>query len=105
MNAEQIEWPEIKTFLFSANTMPARSHYKFTMREGRVFPTTRAQAQYFIKCHCRFDALNIDVVEHIEKLLNKYDLKGEYKYTKSKRWVRLINVWQLYDCLRKEYNL
>lgn len=103
--AEHIQWDDLRTFTFSANTYAPRSHYKFAMSLGRVFPTTKTQAMNFVKSGAVFDVLNNMDVERIEKLMNKYGVKGAYKYTKSKHWVRLCNTWQFCECLKKEYNL
>jgi hypothetical protein len=48
--------------------------------------------------------LNLDDVELIENLLNKHNLNGNYKYTKTKIWVRLINENDFKLALKKEYN-
>lgn len=105
MYAEQIQWQELNAFTLSANTYAPRSHYKFAMSIGRVFPTTRAQAQHFIKSGAYLGVLNNADVERIETLMNKYGLKGTYQYTKSKQWVRMCNEWQLCECLKKEYSI
>jgi len=90
---------------FSCNLKPARSHYKFFMRLGRVFPSTRAQARYFISENLVLDLLNKRDVERIENLLNKYGFEGNYKYTQSKYWVRLQNHNDLYKALKKEFKI
>lgn len=105
MYADQIQWPKLDTFSFSANVRPARAHYKFAMGLGRVFPTTRAQAKHFVVSGACLDVLNNVDVERVEELLNKYGIRGCYQYTKSRRWVRMTNDWQLRECLKKEYNL
>lgn len=90
---------------FNCNIFPARSHYKTIMHLGRVFPNTRAQADYFIKNGIELDVLNGDDVETVESMLNKHGLEGDYKLTKSKTWVRLQNQNDLHEALKKEYNL
>ena len=105
MYAEQIKWQDKQPSSFSATYYAPRPHYPFVMSLGRVFPTTRAQAQQFIKSDAYFDVLNNVDVERIEALMNKYGFKGTYQYTKSKRWVRMCNQWQFCECLKKEYNL
>lgn len=86
-------------------TKKSGSHYKFLMRLGRVFPSTKAQAKHFVSQQVSLDALNMDDVETIETLLNKHSMEGSYRYTKSKIWVRLQNYNDLYDALKLEFNL
>lgn len=90
---------------FTCITKKSGSHYKFLMRLGRVFPSTRAQAKYFVSQQVSLDALNMDDVETIETLLKKHSFEGNYKYTKSKNWVRLQNNNNLYEALKLEFNL
>ena len=90
---------------FSCNIYPAKSHYSFVMKLGRVFPSTKQQAKNFISKGICLDVLNFDDVETIESLLNKYGYIGEYQYTKSKQWVRLVNHCALYEALKKEYSI
>ena len=88
---------------FSCNVRPARSHYKTVMRLGRIFPSTKAQADHFIKNGLGLDVLNSKDVELVEALLNKHGFEGDYKYTKSRTWVRLQNQDELHEALKKEY--
>ena len=92
-------------FRFNTTEKPPKSHYKFLMRLGRVFPSTKAQAQYFISYGAILDVLNKDDVDFIESILNKHGFYGIYKYTKSKTWVRLQNFCDLYLAVEKEFNL
>ena len=92
-------------FLSNVNVCPPRSHYKFLMSLGRVFPTTKAQAVTFINMGVLPDAYNMDDVEFVEKELSPYGFIGEYKYTKSRRWVRLVNLADMHNALRKKYGL
>ena len=87
----------------SANTYKARSHYRFKMKMGRCLPSTIAQAKYFISEGICLDVLNMDDVEKIEAILNKHGLSGDYKYTKSKLFVRLQNDVDLHMALEAEY--
>lgn len=90
---------------FTCKSMPAKSHYKFLMGLGRVFPTTKAQVKYFISENCNLDVLNYEDVQLVESLLNKHGFKGEYKYTKSQTWVRLENQSDLKKALKLEHNI
>lgn len=92
-------------FNFSANTYAPKSHYKMSMRLGHVFPTTKAQAHFFVVESLQMDVLNMDDVEVIENLLNKHGFEGDYKLTKSESWVRLQNNLDLISALKKEYSL
>ena len=96
---------EKEGYNFNCNIVKKRSHYTFLMTLGRCFPTTRNQAKYFVKNQIVLDVLNYEDVEMIEKLLNKYGFEGDYKYTKSKYWVRLRNHDDLYKALKLEFNL
>jgi hypothetical protein len=89
----------------SCKTYKSRSHYKFIMRLGRCFPSTQAQAKYFITEKVCLDVLNGDDVEKVETILNKHEFKGDYKFTKSKTWVRLQNNSDLHKALKLEFNL
>lgn len=91
-------------YLFSAIVKPARSHYKELMRIGRVFPTTKAQAIAFIKMGVNPDIYNMDDVEFVEKELSPYGFVGEYRYTKSRRWVRLVNIDDVHKALKLKYD-
>ena len=91
--------------LFSAKTYPAGSHYKFTMSLGRVFPTTKAQAVAFIEMGVKPDVYNMDDVEFVEKELSPYGFVGDYRYTKNRRWVRLVNLDELHNALKLKYNI
>lgn len=89
----------------SCNTYNPKSHYKFVMSLGRVFPTTTAQAKYFLSSNSYIDVLNSMDVEIIESFLNKHGFEGNYQYTKSKTWVRLTNTDDFEKALKKEYNI
>ncbi len=88
---------------FNANTYPARSHYKSLMYMGRVFPTTKAQAMLFVNNGLNLSVLNSKDVEVVEEMLNKHGFEGNYKYTKSRTWVRLQNGTDLIAALKAEY--
>lgn len=89
----------------SCNTCRAGSHYKLLMRLGRCFPSTQAQAKYFISEEICLDVLNGDDVEKVESMLNKHGFKGYYKLTKSKNSARLQNNWDLHKALKLEFNV
>lgn len=94
-------------FTISCNTYPARSHYKFRMSLGRVFPSTKAQAHYFVSNRMRLDVLNYDDVQIVESILNKHGFEGQYSYTstKSKHFVRLKNSADLRQALKSEFDI
>lgn len=103
MKANEIMFVTVSANYFSANTKGGQ--YKQSMRWGSVFPSTKAQAKFFIKERIQMGVLNNKDVERIEYLLNKHGFSGEYKYTKSREWVRLVNYNDLYSALEKEYNI
>ena len=80
-------------------------HYKCLMRLGRIFPSTRAQANFFVSEGVLLDVLNGDDVEKVESLLNKHGFEGNYKSTKSKIWGRLQNHKDLQKALKLEFNI
>lgn len=89
----------------SFRTKKERSHYKWLMSQGSVFPTTKAQAKHYISSCCVIGMLNADDVVMLEDFLNKHGFTGDYRYTKSKKWVRLENQHDLISALKCEYNL
>jgi hypothetical protein len=99
MTKEQIKL-EKQGYNFNCNQFTKGSHVANLLLIGRCFPTCKTQAKKWTN----FCVLNLDDVEVIEILLNKHNLKGNYKYTKSKFWVRLINENDFKLALKKEYN-
>ncbi len=102
MKANEIKM-STKGYLFNANIYPAKSHYKFLMSLGRVFPTTKAQAMYFVRNKIRPDVYTLDDVLFVEKELAPYGFVGKYKYTKNRHWVRVVNIEDMYATLRAKY--
>ena len=72
---------------------------------GVVFPTTKAQAVTFIKMNVAPDVYNMDDVEFVEKELSPYGFVGDYQYTKSKRWVRVQNLCDMRNAIKRKYNI
>lgn len=103
MKANQISL-EAQTFIFNTNERQAGQHYSFLMRLGRCLPTTKAQAQYFVKNNLQLSVLNIVDVQRVEAILNEFGFEGEYKYTKNNHWVRLVNFEALHAALKLKYN-
>ena len=96
---------EAQNFVFSTNERRSGQHYKYLMYLGRILPTTRAQAHHFIANRCTFDVLNIVDVERIEPIFREFGGAGEYKYSSSRKWVRLVNIEAFYEVLKLKYNL
>ena len=96
---------EADGFRFNTNERKSGQHYKWLMKMGRFIPTTQAQAREFVRMGCSLSVLNYEDVQYVEELLNRNGFVGNYKYTKSKRWVRLINSEDLRDALKNEYNV
>lgn len=69
---------EAQSFIFSTNERRSGQHYKYLMDLGRIFPTTRAQARYFIANRCKFGVLNIVDVKRVEAIFNEFGRVGEY---------------------------
>lgn len=90
---------------FSCISKKAGSHYKSIMRLGRCLPSTQAQVKYFISKGICLDLLNGDDVIKVEGLMNKHGFKGNYKFSKSKTWVRLVNSSDLDKALLLEFNI
>lgn len=100
MKATQITL-EKTTYL--STMQDAKSHYKVLMRKGVGFPTTQAQATYFITAGCCLEMLNYSDLIKLESFLNKHGLEGDYIYTKSQSYVRLTNSMDLYLAIKKEF--
>ena len=96
---------EAQNFIFNTNERRRGQHYKYLMDLGRILPTTKSQARYFVVNRCKFDVLNIVDVDRVEAIFSEFGGAGEYKYTDSRRWVRLVNVEAFYDVLKVKYNL
>lgn len=94
---------KIETTPFSATPRNPREHYKTLMLAGCGFPTTKAQAQFFVRNKVQFDVLNSADVSLIEYFLQKHGFEGDYKHTKSGAWVRLQNHSDFYAALKKEF--
>lgn len=103
MKANEIVFGTVSANYLSANTRSGQ--YKQLMKWGSVFPSTKAQAKFFVQERIQMGVLNNKDVERIEYLLNKHGFSGDYKYTKSREWVRLVNYNDLYKALIKEYNI
>jgi len=103
MKASEINFKEKNNFLFNTGSWAPRSHYKNVMSTGRLLPCSKAQARFFVQNNIALDVLNNKDVENIEALLHKHGFVGDYTYTKSKRWVRLINQNDLHLALKNEY--
>lgn len=100
MKANQLNLKQ-QNFNFSAQTKTG--HYKSLMKLGLVLPSTKAQAKHFISTQTFMDVFNAKDVEVVEALMNKHGFEGEYKYTKSNKWVRLQNISDLKAALKAEY--
>lgn len=98
LNLEKVEY----TMLYNPK---AGEHVSALIRLGRLFPKTAAQAKKVISKGIQPDAMNIKDVENMELLLNKHGMSGEYKYTKSKSWVRIDNFGDFFKALKLEFNL
>lgn len=100
MKANEVKLEGINMVNFNAKP---GSHYKIAMHMGRVFPSTRAQAIEFIRSGAVLNVLCGKDVEMIEKFLNKHGYQGEYRYTKSRAFVRLQNNRDLYKAIASEF--
>lgn len=92
-------------YTFNCNTRKSGSHYKFHMNYGQIWPTTKAQAKYFVSMGICLSVLNYQDVQIVEAMLNKHGFVGNYKYTKSQIWVRLVNSGDLHKALKAEYGI
>ena len=83
------------------------THYSFLMSLGRVIPMSKAQAETFYKMYRKNAPMSVmtlkDVTDYIEPILNKHGFEGEYKYTKSKQYVRLQNTSDLAVAFKNEF--
>lgn len=103
MKANEIIWSEKDNFIF--NTNEHTGQYKFIMSLGRRLPATKAQAKHFVKEGICLDVLNNVDVDRVEKILNDAGFVGDYRFTKSKRWVRLQNNGDLHEAIKAKFEL
>ena len=82
----------------------AREHYKFLRSIGRGLPSTPAQAKHFVS-RPSMDILNMDDVQRIEAIMNAAGFEGRYQYTKSGRWVRLLNSEYLAKAIKVKFGI
>lgn len=68
---------------------PREHNAYFLIELGRLWPTTKRQAEFMVKHGYCFDILGVADVVAIESILNKYGFNGSYKFTKGKNWIRL----------------
>ena len=79
-------------------------HYTHAMNAGRLFPTTKSQAQRFVKNQACFDVLCLNDVNRISEFMAKHGMEADFRLTKSSGFARLNNSTDLHACLRKEYS-
>lgn len=99
---EVITSKDDKFFMINGNYAP-RSHYKFIMSLGRVWPCCAAQVKAWERMDCRLDIMNWQDIERCEKLMNRHSYAGDYRPTKSKRWARLANTSDLLAAFKAEF--
>lgn len=104
LKANELSLPETQ-YTISMNTYSPKSHYKFLMGLGRVFPNTPTQAKYFISKGICLDVLNSTDVKLLEQFLNKYGFEGKYRYTKSKTFARLQNNLDLHRAIKIAFGI
>lgn len=97
LNLEKVEY----TMLY--NPKKAGEHVGMIIRLGRLFPKTKAQAMKVVSRGVQPDVMNFKDVENMEALLSKHNIAGEYKYTKSKQWVRIANYSEFFKALKLEF--
>ena len=93
---------EEKNYSFLYLPKKDREHLSLLISLGRVFPKTKAQSVKVAK-RGFFDVLNNIDVKNIEAIMNKHGLSGQYKLTKSKTWVRLMNFSDFAKALKLEF--
>lgn len=91
-----------KFYMINGNYAP-RSHYKFEMTLGRVWPCCKSQVQEWKRQGCPLDVMDWADIQRCENLMSKYCHKGEYQLTRSKRWARLVNVKDLLSAFELEF--
>jgi hypothetical protein len=98
---------EKNNYYFSLRNLKPREHYKFTATVcNSGFPTTKSQANFFVKNVCFTNrVLNSSDIEKIESLLNKHGFVGDYKMTKSKNWARIQNNEDVSSALKLEFKI
>lgn len=97
-------------YLFNTNEYKAGQHYKFVMELGRIFPATKAQAKYFINQknfpYLNLDVLNLKDAEKIAAFMAENGgFEANFKFTKSKTWVRLTNNDDLKKAVKIKFEI
>lgn len=80
-------------------------HNSILIDIGRLIPTHKAQAKRVAQKGIAPDIMNMGDVEIIEAMMNKNGFAGQYKYTRSRNYVRLINYCDWHTSLKKEFNV
>lgn len=91
-------------FRLNTREYAPREQYKFIRSIGRGLPSTAAQARHFVR-RPNMDVLNMDDVQVIEQIMNAAGLHGRYQYTKSGRWVRLVNPCDLSNAIKVKFGI
>ncbi len=91
-------------YMINGNYAP-RSHYKFIMSLGRVWPCCAAQVKAWEKTNCRLDVMNGPDVVRCEELMNRHGYTGDYRLTKSARFARIANTGDLLAAFKKEFGI
>lgn len=95
-------------YLLSTDEFTGR--YKFIMELGRCFPATKAQAKYFINQknfpYLNLDVLNLKDAEKIAAFMAENGgFEADFKFTKSKTWVRLTNNDDLKKAVKIKFEI
>lgn len=95
-------------YLFNTDEYTGR--YKFIMSLGRCFPATKAQAKYFINQknfpYLNLDVLNLKDAEKIAAFMAENGgFEANFKFTKSKHWVRLTNNDDLKKAVKIKFGI
>ena len=101
MTHEQLttHWKNLSISIFDIETKPRKHEQYFLMQLGRKFPATLAHAKYWIKNELKFDVISDNNLLNAKMYFDKINFTPEYKFTKSKTFVRLVNSDGLNQCI------
>lgn len=85
--------------------MAPRSHYKFLMRLGRVIPSDKAQAKYFLSEGLCLDMFTGVDARYIHEMMKEQGLEALFVFTKNKQFIRLVNDYDFRSALKSKYGL
>jgi hypothetical protein len=82
-----------------------RSHYKFLMDLGRVIPSDKAQAKYYLSSGRCIGLIQGADARYIHELMQEQGMEALFVFTKNKRFMRLVNNEDFCKALKLKYSI